>query len=120
ARLGPHLALVHALLVPAVDMRREFGLHEAARLLFEQDEVFGHPGRAGKVEDGHVPAVCRWWVTTELKMALEIHPLVQNTDHLDAMGGDAEKEHMRPDGVFTVAAPNLIAWPPFARIAGDC
>ena len=53
ARLGPHVALVHALLVPAVDMRCELGLYETPRLLLEEHEVLGHPGGAGKDEDGH-------------------------------------------------------------------
>ena len=53
AGLGPHLALIHALLVPALDMRHELRGDEAARLLFEQHEVLGHPGRAGKIERVH-------------------------------------------------------------------
>src|SRR5512140_2073624 len=48
--LLPHLALVHALVVPALDVRRELGLAEAADLLFEQDEVFGHPGGSRQIE----------------------------------------------------------------------
>ena len=53
AGLGPHLALVHAVLVPALEMRHELGSDEAARLLLEQHEVLGHPGRAGKIENVH-------------------------------------------------------------------
>ena len=51
--LGPDLAIVDALLVPVLDMRHEFGIDEAPRLLFQQHDVFGHPGGAGKVEGGH-------------------------------------------------------------------
>ena len=53
AGLGPHLALIHALLAPALDMRREFRADEAPRLLFEQRQVLGHPGRSGKIERVH-------------------------------------------------------------------
>jgi hypothetical protein len=53
ARPGPHLALIHALVMPAVDMRGELRPHEAAGLLFQQDEILGHPGRTRDVEDGH-------------------------------------------------------------------
>ena len=53
AGLGPDGAVIHALLVPAVEMRHEFGRDEAARLLLEQDEVLAHPGGARKVEDVH-------------------------------------------------------------------
>ena len=49
AGLGPHLALIHPLLAPALDMRRELRGHEAARLLFEQRQVLGHPGRRGRL-----------------------------------------------------------------------
>ena len=53
AGLGPDLAVVHAGFVPAVEMRHEFVGDEAPRLLFEQDEVFGHPGRAREIECVH-------------------------------------------------------------------
>ena len=53
ARLGPDVAVVDAVLVPAVDMGDEFVGDEAARLLFEQDEVFAHPGRAREIEGVH-------------------------------------------------------------------
>ena len=54
AGLGPDLALVHAGLVPAVEMGDEFVGDEAPRLLLEQDEVLAHPGRARKIEGSHV------------------------------------------------------------------
>ena len=54
AGLGPDLALVHAFFVPAVDMGSEFVGDEAPRLLFEQDEVLGHPRRPRKIEGIHV------------------------------------------------------------------
>ena len=53
AGLGPDLAVVHAGLVPAIEMRNELRIDEAARLLFEQHDVFGHPGGTGNVERGH-------------------------------------------------------------------
>ena len=53
ARLGPHLALVHALLVPAIELRDELGADEPARLLLEQDHILGHPGGRGQVENAH-------------------------------------------------------------------
>ncbi len=53
AGLGPDLAVIHARLVPAVDMRGEFIADEAPRLLFEQDEVFAHPGRARQSKGVH-------------------------------------------------------------------
>jgi hypothetical protein len=59
ARLGPRLALIHALLVPALQVRREFALHEAARLLLEQHHVLGHPGGAGKIDGRHGASVRR-------------------------------------------------------------
>ena len=51
--LGPDLALVHALLVPAVEMRHEFVGDEAAGLFLEEDQVLGHPGGAGEIQDVH-------------------------------------------------------------------
>ena len=48
AGLGPDVAVVHAVFVPAVDMGGEFVGNEAPRLLLEQDQVLGHPGRARK------------------------------------------------------------------------
>ena len=53
AGLGPHLARIDVLLVPLLDVRREFVGDEALDLLFEQHDVFGHPGGAGEVEGGH-------------------------------------------------------------------
>jgi len=44
--LGPDLARVHVIVVPLFEMRSVFGRDEAARLLFKQHEVFGHPGWA--------------------------------------------------------------------------
>ena len=52
-RLGPNLARVHVLVVPFLQMRHEFGRQEAARLLLEQHEILGHPGRARKIEVDH-------------------------------------------------------------------
>src|SRR5450759_1713057 len=51
--LGPHLAVVHAGRVPAVDVGDEFIGDEAPRLLFEQDQVLGHPGRARQIDGSH-------------------------------------------------------------------
>jgi hypothetical protein len=53
ARLRPHRAVVHALLVPALEVRPELGRNEAARLLLEEDEVFAHPDGAREVEGIH-------------------------------------------------------------------
>jgi hypothetical protein len=53
AGLGPDLARVDVVLVPLVEVRCEFGLHEAGGLVLEQDQVLGHPGRARQVEAGH-------------------------------------------------------------------
>src|SRR5262245_6391512 len=53
AGLGPHVALVRALLAPALDVRGELGADEPPRLLLEQHELFGHPGRSGKAECVH-------------------------------------------------------------------
>ncbi len=53
AGLGPDFAVIHPLLVPAIDLRHELGVDEAPRLVFEQHEVLGHPGRAGNIERIH-------------------------------------------------------------------
>ena len=53
AGLGPHLALVHAGFVPALNVRCELRGNKSARLLFEQDKVLAHPGCARKVENIH-------------------------------------------------------------------
>src|SRR6185503_4006154 len=55
ARLRPNLARVHALFVPAVEVRGEFVADEAARLLLEQHQIFAHPGRAWEIEGFHGP-----------------------------------------------------------------
>ncbi len=53
AGLGPDIAIVHAGFVPAVEMGNELVGDEAPRLLFEQDKVFAHPGRAREIECVH-------------------------------------------------------------------
>ena len=53
AGLGPDLALVLALLAPAVELGRKFGRDEAPRLLLEQHDIFGHPAGTRKIEDIH-------------------------------------------------------------------
>ena len=54
ASLGPHLAVVDAGRVPAVDMGDEFIGDEAPRLLLEQDQVLAHPRRPRNVEGIHL------------------------------------------------------------------
>ena len=41
--LVPDLAVVDFLRMPAIDIGHIFGGHEAARLIFQQREVFRHP-----------------------------------------------------------------------------
>ena len=53
AGLGPDIAVVHAGFVPAVEMGNELVGDEAPRLLFKQDKVFAHPGRAREIECVH-------------------------------------------------------------------
>ena len=53
ATLAPDVALVMALFMPAIDMGRELIADEAPRLLFEQDQVLGHPGRARQIDGIH-------------------------------------------------------------------
>src|SRR4029077_16249404 len=50
---GPHIAIVDAGLMPAVEMRNELVGDKAARLLFEQDKVFAHPLGSWKIECVH-------------------------------------------------------------------
>src|SRR6516162_9925468 len=54
AGLGPDLAVVHAALIPAVEIRRIFGRNEAARLPLEQNDVLAHPACRRNVENAHV------------------------------------------------------------------
>ena len=58
AGLGPHFAVIHAFLVPAIEMGHEFGSDEAPGLLLEQHEVLGHPSRTGKAEGVHRKSCC--------------------------------------------------------------
>jgi hypothetical protein len=51
--LGPGLARIHVRLVPLLEVRRVFGLHEAVGLLFQQDQVFRHPRRARHIDRTH-------------------------------------------------------------------
>ena len=51
--LVPDFALVHALLIPAIEMRHVLGRDEPSRLILEQHKVLSHPTRPGKVEDVH-------------------------------------------------------------------
>jgi hypothetical protein len=51
--LVPGRALHHAVLGPLLDMRHEFGGEEAACLLLEQHEVFGHPGGTRDLQGFH-------------------------------------------------------------------
>ena len=51
--LGPDLAIVNVGFVPAVEMGHELVGDEAPRLLFEQDKVFAHPGRAREIDCVH-------------------------------------------------------------------
>jgi hypothetical protein len=53
ARGGPDLTVIDPGLVPALEMGPELRRHETPRLLFEQDQVFAHPGRAWQVENVH-------------------------------------------------------------------
>jgi hypothetical protein len=62
ARLGPDLAAVHAGRVPRLELRHIFGRDEAARLLLQEHDVLGHPGRAREIENAHLllsSTVCR-------------------------------------------------------------
>jgi hypothetical protein len=45
AGLGPRLAVIHPLLMPAIEMGNELRRHKAPRLRFEKHKVLGHPGR---------------------------------------------------------------------------
>ncbi len=59
--LGPHFARIHMIVMPLVEVRHELGLHKTPGLLFEQDKVFSHPGRAREFERIHrVPAFESW------------------------------------------------------------
>jgi hypothetical protein len=49
----PDLAVIHALLVPAVQVRHILGRDEAPCLLLEQHEILGHPAGTREVEDVH-------------------------------------------------------------------
>ena len=53
AELVPGGTVHDAVLVPALDLRHQLVGHEAPCLLLEQDQVLGHPGRAGNVEGVH-------------------------------------------------------------------
>ena len=50
---GPHVAIVDAGLMPAVEMRDELVGDKAACLLFEQDKVFAHPLGSRKIDGVH-------------------------------------------------------------------
>ena len=52
-RFCPDVALIHAGVVPAVDVRGVFVADETPRLLLEQNEVLGHPRRPRNVEGIH-------------------------------------------------------------------
>ena len=49
----PDLARIDVVFVPLLDMRREFLGDEALGLLFQQQNVFGHPCRTGEIEGAH-------------------------------------------------------------------
>ena len=53
AGFGPHVTIVNAGFVPAVEVRDKFVSDEASRLLLEQHEVFGHPVRPRQVDCIH-------------------------------------------------------------------
>ena len=53
AGLRPDVAVIHARLVPPLEMRHERGIDEAPRLLLEQHDILGHPGGTGNLERGH-------------------------------------------------------------------
>jgi hypothetical protein len=57
--LVPDVAVVDVRLVPAVDMRNEFIGNETPRLLFKQDKVFAHPGRAREIDCVHDDSIRR-------------------------------------------------------------
>src|SRR5690349_15389304 len=57
AGLGPDGTLVHALLVPALQMRRVFVCDEAPRLLFQENEILAHPVRTRDCEHAHARAI---------------------------------------------------------------
>src|ERR1700730_7215200 len=59
AGLGPDLAVIHAALAPGLELRDILGRNEAPRLLFEQNEVLGHPTGQRKIENVHDYAV-KW------------------------------------------------------------
>src|SRR5262245_683041 len=59
AGFGPNFAVVHALLVPVIEVGHILGHDEAPRLLLEQHEVLGHPAGTWEVEDAHEEARCR-------------------------------------------------------------
>jgi hypothetical protein len=59
AGFRPDLAVIHALLVPVVQVRHILGRDEAPCLLLEQHEILGHPTRTRNVEDVHAKPVDR-------------------------------------------------------------
>lgn len=52
-------------------------------------------------------------------MADEIHPLVQDANHFDAIRGDSEKDYMRSSRISTVTTTDAITGFAFARITSD-
>src|SRR5919108_840978 len=59
AGFGPDVAVVHALLVPGVEVWRILGGNKAPCLLLEQHEFLGHPAGTRKAKDVHDEAVDR-------------------------------------------------------------
>src|SRR5262245_22494696 len=59
AGLGPNLAIVHAALVPALELRHIFVRDEAPCLLFQERDIFGHPARTRHIKNAHARAILR-------------------------------------------------------------
>ena len=52
-------------------------------------------------------------------MTLEVHTLVQDTNHIDSIGDDSKKDHMSAGRILAVTRANLIAATSALRIARD-
>jgi hypothetical protein len=53
-------------------------------------------------------------------MAVEIHPLMQNANDIDARSALPVEHHVRTGGVLGVACSDIVTTPAAARVGGDC